>query len=172
MFLRLVHLTRYDYSEPVSFAPHAIYLRPRESPRLRMHHYALEVAPTARRIATHDALDNALDWAFFAPEDPGTRLEFRSELLVETLDSHPLDFFLKPSALTYPFTYDAAEKAALVSCLALRADSPPPAFLRTWLDQQLPEPPAQTVPYLMALTTVIQRALTYTQREEQAIQSA
>ncbi|MGH7945287.1 MAG: transglutaminase family protein [Opitutaceae bacterium] len=172
MFLRLVHLTRYDYSEPVSFAPHALYLRPRERPRLRVHHYALEVSPTARRIATHDALDNAVDWAFFAPEDPATRLEFRSELLVETLDSNPLDFFLKPSALTFPFNYDAAEHAALVPCLTLRADSPAPEFLRDWLDQQLPAPPTETVPYLMALTAAVQRALVYTPRNEQGIQSA
>jgi|SRR5687768_17833253 len=172
MFLRLVHLTRYDYPEPVSFAPHALYLRPRETSRLRLHHYALEVSPTARRIATHDALDNAVDWAFFAPETPATRLEFRSELLVETLTTNPLDFFLKPSALTFPFNYDAVEEPALTLCLMPRTDSPAPELLRDWLDQQLPHPPTETVPYLMALTTAVQRALVYTPRKEQLIQSA
>jgi transglutaminase-like putative cysteine protease len=67
MFIRLAHISRYDYSEPVSFAPHALYLRPRETPRQRLHHFALEISPAARRIATNDPLDNALDWAFFAP---------------------------------------------------------------------------------------------------------
>jgi transglutaminase-like putative cysteine protease len=172
MFLRLVHLTRYDYPEPVSFAPHALYLRPREAPGLRLHHYALEISPMARRIATNDALDNAVDWVFFAPETPATRLEFRSELLVETLRSDPLDFFLKPSALTFPFHYDAAEYTVLTPCLAPRDDSPAPEFLRDWLDQQLPRPPTETVPYLMALTKLVQRALTYRPRKEQVIQSA
>jgi transglutaminase-like putative cysteine protease len=172
MFLRLVHLTRYDYSEPVSFAPHALYLRPRQSPRQRLHHYALEVTPTARRIATYDPLDNALDWAFFAPETPGSKLEFRSELVVETLDSNPFDFYLKPSALTFPFTYDAAEHAALAPCLTPRADSPAPEFLRDWLDQRLPAPPRETVPYLMALNTAVQRALVYTRRDEPGVQSS
>src|SRR5262245_44343914 len=172
MFLRLVHLTRYDYSQPVSFAPHALYLRPRETPRQRLHHFALEITPTARRIATNDPLDNALDWAFFAPENPATKLEIRSELLVETLDANPFDFFLKPTALTFPFNYDAAEQNALAPCLTPRLDSPASEVLQDWLRQHLPTPPTETVPYLMALNTAIQRALAYTRREEQGIQSA
>jgi transglutaminase-like putative cysteine protease len=172
MFLRLVHLTRYDYSEPVSFAPHALYLRPRETSRQRLHHFALEVTPTARRIATTDPLDNALDWAFFAPENPATKLEFRSELMVETLDSNPFDFFLKPTALTFPFQYDAAEHTALLPCLTPRLDSPDPGVLHAWLRQHLPSPPTETVPYLIALNTAVQRTLSYTRRDEQGIQPA
>lgn len=172
MFIRLVHLTCYDYSEPVSFAPHALYLRPRETPRQRLHHFALEISPTARRIATTDPLDNALDWAFFAPETPATKLEFRSELMVETLDTDPLDFFLKPTALTFPFNYDATELKALAPCLTPRTDSPAPERLRAWLVQHLPSPPSETVPYLIALNLAVQRALTYNERDEQQIQSA
>ena len=55
MFLRLTHLTRYDYSQPVAFAPHALYLRPRETPRQRLHDFKLDVTPAPRRIATRDA---------------------------------------------------------------------------------------------------------------------
>ncbi len=172
MFLRLVHLTRYEYSSPVSFAPHALYLRPRESPRQRLHDFRIEISPTARRIATNDPLDNALDWAFFAPETPATRLEFRTELMVETLDTNPFDFFLKPTALTFPFTYDAAEKTALLPTLTPRADSPRPEVLRGWLDQNLPSPPAETVPFLIALNGAVHRTLRYTRREEQGVQSA
>ena len=172
MFLRLVHLTRYDYSEPVSFAPHSLYLRPRETSRQRLHHFSLEVTPTARRIATKDTLDNALDWALFAPVYPATNLEFRSELMVETLDANPFDFFLKPTALTFPFSYDTAEQIALTPCLTLRADSPPSEVQRAWLEQHLSSDPTETVPYLMALNTTVQRALTYTRRDEQGIQSA
>src|ERR1044072_3009372 len=112
MFIRLKHLTRYEYSEPVSFAPHALYLRPRETPRQRLHEFSLQISPAARRIATNDPLDNALDWAYFAPENPGTKLEFRSELMVETLDANPFDFFLRPTALTFPFAYDPADRVA------------------------------------------------------------
>ena len=172
MFLRLAHLTRYEYSAPVSFAPHALYLRPRETPRQRLHHFALEITPSARRIATNDPLDNALDWVFFAPETPASKLEIRTELMVETLDTNPFDFFLKPTALTFPFTYEPAERMALTPTLTPRADSPAPEALRAWLSEHLPSPPAETVPFLMALNTAVQRGLTYTRREEQGIQSA
>ena len=172
MFLRLVHFTRYEYSAPVSFAPHALYLRPRETPRQRLHDFRLEITPAARRIATTDPLDNALDWAYFAPETPAARLEIRSELMVETLDANPFDFFLKPTALSFPFTYDPAERAALTPCLTPRPDSPPPEVLRAWLDQHVPSPPAETVPFLMALNRAVHGTISYVRREEQGIQSA
>ncbi len=171
MFLRLTHLTRYDYSQPVTFAPHAVYLRPRETPRQRLHNFELTIAPAARCVATNDPLDNALDWAYFAATGPATRLEFRSELLVETLDANPFDFFLKPSALAFPFSYDAAERVALAPCLALRADTVK-APLETWLAQNLPTPPRETVSWLIALNSAVHRALAYTRRDEPGVQSA
>jgi transglutaminase-like putative cysteine protease len=172
MFIRLTHLTRYDYSQPVTFAPHALYLRPRETSRQRLHHFALEISPGPRRVATNDAHDNALDWAFFAPENPAARLEFRSEMLVETLDANPFDFFLSPGALNFPFAYDEAERVALGPCLAPRPDSPAPGVLRDWLMARLPAPPLETVPFLMALNSAVHRALTYAPRDEPGIQSA
>ena len=105
MFFRISHLTRYDYSAPVTFAPHALYLRPRESARQRVQDFSLMVSPApARNIATADAEDNALDWAYFAPDAFAHVLEFRTEFLVETLDAKPFDFFLKPSATQFPVT--------------------------------------------------------------------
>jgi transglutaminase-like putative cysteine protease len=172
MFLRLVHLSRYECSEPVSFAPHALYLRPRDTPRQRVHHFELEINPTARRVTTIDPFDNAVDLAFFAPENPTTRLEFRSELLVETLDSNPLDFYLKPTALNFPFRYDAADERSLAPYLEMRVDSPAPQLLRDWFESHLAAPPRETVPFLMALNSAVQGALVYTPRNEQAIQSA
>ena len=172
MFIRLTHRTRYDYSQPVSFAPHALYLRPRETSRQRLHNFTLEITPPARRVATNDAHDNALDWAFFAPDPSATRLEFRSELLVETLDANPFDFFLSSSAVTFPFVYDPADRVALTPCLTPRPDSPAPTVLRDWLARQLSAPPTETVPFLTALNTAVHRALTYAPREQPGIQSA
>ncbi|MBL9188584.1 MAG: transglutaminase family protein [Opitutaceae bacterium] len=170
MFLRLTHLTRYDYSAPVSFAPHALYLRPRESTRQRLHEFYLTISPAARRIATNDPLDNALDWAFFAPDTLSSQLEFRSELMVETLDENPFDFFLRPSASDFPFAYDPAERIALAPSLALRAETRPDD-LRAWLANHLPAPPSGTVPFLIALNGAVQRALSYTRRDEPGIQT-
>lgn len=172
MFIRIKHLTRYAYSRPVSFAPHALYLRPRENQRQRLHDFSLEIAPAARRIATNDPLDNALDWAFFTDESPTTRLEIHTQLMVETLDANPFDFFLKPEAMKFPFRYDAAEQIGLAPCLQPRADSPAPGVLQGWLAEHLLTPPEETLPFLSALNAAVHAALGYVRRDEEGIQSA
>jgi transglutaminase-like putative cysteine protease len=170
MFLRIVHVTRYDYSQPVTFAPHAIYLRPRESPRQRLHRFDLTLSSPARRIATNDPEGNALEWAYFDAATSAPTLEFRAESLVETLDGNPFDFFLKPSALTFPFSYDDAERTILGPYLALPHGSDP-AQLRAWLYTHLSAPPTDTVTFLSALNPAVKNALTYTVREEPGIQT-
>jgi transglutaminase-like putative cysteine protease len=170
MFLRLSHRTRYDYSSPVSFAPHALYLRPRESSRQRVQDFSLTVTPApVRDVATNDAEDNALDWLYFAPDTVATALEFRTEFLVETLDENPFDFFLKPSASGFPFAYDPAERVTLASCLTLPAE---PAPLRAWLAKNLPTPPRETVAFLSALNAAVRASLVYSHRDEPGIQTA
>ncbi len=170
MFLRISHLTRYDYSSPVSFAPHALYLRPRESPRQRVQDFSLTVTPAAdRHVSTADAEDNALDWVYFAPDTLAATVEFRTEFLVETLDANPFDFFLKPSASSFPFTYDPAERTTLASSLRCTA---PAAPLRAWLDQHLPSPPRETLALITALNSALRASLVYTRRDEPGIQSA
>ena len=172
MFLRISHLTRYDYSSSVSFAPHALYLRPRETSRQRVHNFTLAVTPTpTRMVATTDAEDNVLDWAYFAPDALSTTLELRTEFLVETLDANPFDFFLKPGASTFPIVYDATERLTLSSCLV----TPLPATviaLREWLKKNLPSPPHDTLAFLTALNAAVRSSLVYSRRDEPGIQSA
>lgn len=170
MFLRISHLTRYDYSSPVSFAPHALYLRPRESARQRVHDFTLRVSPDpARLITTHDAEDNALDWLYFDAATQSSTLEFCSEFLVETLDTNPFDFFLKPAATQFPFAYEPVERATLAPSLACATA---PESLGDWLAHHLPSPPADTVDLLAALNSAVRASLTYTRRDEPGIQAA
>ena len=170
MFRRIIHLTRYDYTQPVSFAPHAIYLRPRETPRQRLHSFELTLSLPARRVPTSDAEGNALEWAYFDAATIAPRLEFRSEFLVETLDANPFDFFLKPAALTFPFAYDPTERYALAPCLVLPAGSDE-GQLRAWLGTHLPAPPADTVQFLSALNLAVRQSLAYSRRDEPGIQT-
>lgn len=171
MFLRLTHVTGYTYSQPVTFTPHALYLRPRESSRQRLHEFSLQVSPAARCVATNDPLDNALDWAYFTSDVPSPQLQFRSELMVETLGSNPFDFFLKPSAITYPFSYDTAEAVALAPCLATLHD-PDATGLRRWLAESVASLPTETVPLLSALNQAVYQRLRYNRRDEPGIQPA
>lgn len=170
MFLRISHLSRYEYSEAVSFAPHELYLRPADSPRQRLHQFSLTISPEARRIATADPLDNAVDWAYFPVTASAQRLEFHSDLLVETLEPNPFDFFLRPAAVTFPFRYEPVEARALAPCLIARADTPL-ADLQGWLDRELHPRPAETVTLLTGLVAAVHRFVRYTRRDEEGIQS-
>ncbi len=170
MFLRVTHHTRYDYSSPVTFAPHALYLRPRETPRQHLHSFSLSVSPAARRIPTGDAEDNALEWAYFSADTFASVLEIHSEFLVETHDTNPFDFFLLPAALHFPFAYDDTERHALAPCLILPRGSEE-SQLRAWLAQHLPAPPPDTIGYLSALNTAVRRTLAYRRRDEPGIQT-
>ncbi len=170
MFLRVTHVTRYDYSQPVSFAPHALYLRPRETPRQKLHSFELTLAPVARRIATNDAEDNALDWAYFDATTRSATLELRSDFLVETLDANPFDFFLKPGAFNAPFAYDNAEAYALGPCFAAPHGTDR-AQLDAWLATHFAAPPRDTIAFLTALNSAVRASLAYTRRDEPGIQT-
>jgi transglutaminase-like putative cysteine protease len=169
MFLRISHLSRYEYSKSVGFDAHALYLRPRETTRQRLHNFALTISPTARVVATSDMQENPLDWAYFPIETRASVLEFRTEFMVETLDANPFDFLLKPTALTFPFTYDFAEKFVLAPCLSAPLD---PAPLQAWLAQHLPHPPTETVSFVTELNAAVNRSLIYNRRDVPGIQSS
>jgi transglutaminase-like putative cysteine protease len=171
MFIRATHLTRYTYSQPVSFAPHALYLRPRETARQRLHQFNLTLTPEAKLVSTGDPSGNALDWAYYPPATVSELLEIRTEFLVETLDSNPFDFFLAPSASAFPFDYSPNERFALAPALT----PPSPAsvlFLQTWLAQYLPCTPQDTLTLLTALNTGVHSSLRYNRRDEPGIQTA
>jgi transglutaminase-like putative cysteine protease len=171
MFLRATHLTRYTYSQPVSFAPHALYLRPRETPRQRLHNFTLTLTPAAKIVSTGDASENALDWAYYPPTTLATTYDIHTAFLVETLDTNPFDFFLAPAATAFPFAYSPAEQFALAPALTPPAAEATPLLL-AWLSQHLPSRPGDTLALLTALNVAVKNSLRYNRRDEPGIQSA
>jgi transglutaminase-like putative cysteine protease len=167
MILRVSHLTRYDYAQEVGFSPHALYLRPRESPLHRLRNFRFNISPQARLVTTLDSHDNTLVWAHFW--DRASALNIRTEFEIETLDTNPFDFLLKVAAAKFPFTYDAEDRFALSPYLMPPYDATQQA-LRGWLAEQLPDAPKETVPFLTALNTRLYETISYTRREEDGIQ--
>ncbi len=167
MKLRVSHFTHYAYSEPVSFSPHLIYLRPRETPQQRLHTFSLNISPTAKVYPIRDAHDNTLSWAHF-PE-AARELMIHAAFEVESLVSNPFDFILETAAIRFPFTYRPADHFALAPYLA-----PPFAETRTalsrWLDEHFANRPTETVPMITALNQLIFATLRYQRREEHGIQ--
>jgi transglutaminase-like putative cysteine protease len=171
MFIRATHLTRYTYSQRVSFAPHALYLRPRETARQRLHEFNLTLTPEAKLVATEDPSGNALTRAYYPPTTVSNILEIRTEFLVETLDENPFDFLLDATASTFPFAYTPNERFALAPALTPPAPATIP-LLKTWLAQHLPAAPRDPIAFLAALNTGVQNSLRYNRRDEAGIQPA
>ena len=167
MKLHVSHLTRYDYAESASFSPHMLYLRPRETPLLRVNSFGFNITPEAKLVWTRDSHDVLLTWAYFW--EPAAALNVRSEFEVETFDANPFDFLLKDYAIKFPLAYEPLEKFNLAPYLAPPFDETQ-AALRNWLDEHFVDRPVETVPFLSALNALLRSTLRYTRRDERGIQ--
>ncbi len=169
MRLSITHTTTYHYTAPVSLSPHLLYLRPRESTRLRLHNYELVCTPTATLQKVRDPMDNDMLWARFPASSAEVTIAMKAD--VETFDTNPFDFVLKDYAIPFPFTYEPVFDFALAPYLA-----PPFAktqkLLRAWLKAHFTNRPKDTVTFITELNSLIFNTLGYTRREEPGIQSS
>lgn len=169
MKLSITHITRYDYDREVSFGPHLLYLRPRESPQLRVDSFSLSLEPAARLHWMRDDFDNFTGSAHFA--STASVLAIGSHCGVETSDRSPFDFVLRDYAINFPFDYEPLHRQNLAAYLGLpvAADQ---AQLRAWVRQRMPETVHDTVGWLVALNRTIFTSLHYARRDKPGIQSA
>lgn len=130
--LKINHLTQYEYEQPVSFGPHQLLLRPREGHDIRIEHSALNITPEAVIKWHRDSYDNSVAMVTF--QQPATTLRIISKVIIQHYDERPLDFIVATQAVNFPFTYDPAERVALLPyTLSMYPDDVP--LMRSWLQQ-------------------------------------
>lgn len=167
MKLRVSHLSRYEYAQSVSFSPHALYLRPRETPLLRVSRFKFNISPNAKVSHAVDAFDNAMYWAHFW--DSANALNIRTEFEIETLETNPFDFLLRADAARFPFAYNAYERYVLAPYLA--QPSPPAAgAIASWLQTHQATRPTETLSLLSELNRALTNAVSYRARAHGAPQ--
>ncbi|MDE1171323.1 MAG: transglutaminase family protein [Verrucomicrobium sp.] len=168
MRLRIRHHTVYRYAEAVSFGPHHLMLRPREGHERVIESSRLLVSPAHTLRWRSDAYGNSVAIADFST--PSEVLQVESEVVVRQLVSNPFDFLLDPHAVSFPFSYDAGERADLEPCLEpLYPDEA--EIVRDWLDAAAPAPPVETLAFLDALNQAMRRDFQYQRREEPGVQT-
>jgi transglutaminase-like putative cysteine protease len=168
-FAHLSHRTRYAYDRAVNLGPHIVRLHPAPHCRTPVTAYALRVSPATHYIHwQQDPLANRLARLVFT--QPCTEFEVSVDMSVELTDFNPFDFFLDPSANSYPFAYSAADQLALAPYRQIDAQDPSTAHLNAML-QALDRRPQDTMNFLIALNQRVHQGVQYQVRHESGVQT-
>ncbi len=167
--IRITHTTDYLYSEPVTFGPHRVMVRPREGHDVHIESSRFRIDPQPSLRWLRDTYGNSIAVASF-PE-PGTSLHIFSEVVVQHYNQNPEDFIIDPEAVAYPFRYGMDEQPELIP---YRLSSYPQdsAVMREWLLQYyIPGQLVGTFDLLSNLNRAIFETFTYQRREEEGVQT-
>src|ERR1043165_2656537 len=119
----LLHRSHYKYDRPVSHAPHLVRLRPAPHCRTPILSYALNISPKKHFINwQQDPFSNYI--ARLAFPEKTTELLVEVNLVAEMSVFNPFDFFLEPSAETFPFQYEPGLRKELAPFLETASTTP------------------------------------------------
>ena len=167
--LQIDHVTEYRFSSDVTFLPHRLLLRPRESHGLHIASSTLEISPAHRIRWQRDALDNSL--AVVSLTAPAASLQIASRIVIEHYDEEPLDFLVEDSAAFHPFEYGLAD-ADLLAPMRSLAWPDDRASVEGWLHGLgMGSIRVETFALLDQLNRTIPRDFVYQAREEPGVQS-
>ena len=160
------HRTSYEYDRRVILSPHTVRLRPAPHCRTTVSSYSLRIDPPDHFLNwQQDPHGNHLARAVF--QSPARRLGIEVDLVAEMTVINPFDFFLEPSAETFPFDYEPWLARDLRPCLETEAPGPELQKFLAAIDIG----PRRTVDFLVALNQQIERRIDYLTRMEPGIQT-
>lgn len=165
----LEHYTGYEFSRPVSVAPHTIRLRPAPHARTPIEAYTLDVSPKNHFINwQQDPFGNWVARLVFPEKTDHLRITVG--LVADMMVINPLDFFIEDYAERFPFTYEESLKADLAPYLRPVDDSD---SIEGWRAQlpEIGEDGMPTVTFLSQLNSAVQRDVGYSVRMEAGVQT-
>ena len=99
--IRIRHLTRYTYRQPVGLGPHTLRIRPRSGHDIRIETSKLEISPLATVKWHRDLYGNSVGVAMFS--ESSRTLSIQSEVVLHHFEVEPLDFVVDEAAVQFPF---------------------------------------------------------------------
>jgi transglutaminase-like putative cysteine protease len=162
------HTTIYRYGRPVQLGDHRLMLRPRDSHDLRLIETSLNLSPPASVRWNHDVFGNSIALASFTGRT--TELRIESILRLETFAVRRPAFQIAPEAMSYPFTYSAADRIDLGGLLDRQY---PDSADRTgfWAAGFVRGNPTNTLALLADLNIGVAARVSYQRREIEGTQS-
>ncbi|MGH8474397.1 MAG: transglutaminase family protein [Methylococcales bacterium] len=110
--IKIIHTTRYDYTEAVEFMTHKLHLRPREGHDIRIESSRLDISPSYKIRWERDIYGNCIALVDFF--EKSRTLEIDSGVVVQYYQEQPLEFAVNRSAIYYPFYYNPLEQIDLI----------------------------------------------------------
>ena len=167
--LTVRHATTYRYTRPVSFGPHRLMFRPRDSHDLRLVNTGLVIEPAASIRWLHDVFGNSIAIATF--DASADRLFFQNTIEVEHFGLPTGEAFpVEEHARSYPFSYATQELPDLVRTREPHYPDPDHA-VEMWAKRFVHERGiADTSEMLLAMTAAIQTDFLYERRYAVGVQ--
>jgi transglutaminase-like putative cysteine protease len=166
--LRIHHRTIYRYSQPVSFGPHRLILRPRESRDLRLISSNVTVAPAAAVTWAQDVFGNAVAIANFQTMADDLSIDAVAELELGAV-AWPV-FDIAAAAIFFPFQYSNDEWTDL-GALTIQQYPDPTQRLRDWARAFVSGNPTDTLALLKDLSAGVSAWISYQSRDDEGTQS-
>lgn len=166
--LTVRHATSYRYAKPVSFGPHRLMLRPRDSHDLRLVGAELSLSPPGEIHWMHDVFGNSVTQVEFA--QPSSELLIVSTLHIERFGLAQPVFPIAPEAQMYPFVYSASDRSDLGRLLD-RHYPDSRGLVDEWARRFVTEQPMSTYNLLSNMNGAIRSEFSYAERYEEGTQS-
>jgi transglutaminase-like putative cysteine protease len=166
--LNVRHATTYRYARPVSFGPHRLMLRPRDSHDLRLVGAELTLSPPGLTRWMHDVFGNSVALVEFSA--PGQMLSITSTLRIERYGMEP-QFPIAPEAEFYPFIYSSSDRVDL-GRLYEQHYADPDGILARWADSFVTARPMRTLDLLTNMNAALKPVITYAERHESGTQTS
>ncbi|MGH6627271.1 MAG: transglutaminase family protein, partial [Burkholderiaceae bacterium] len=166
----LNHITHYRYDRPVNLGPQVIRLRPAPHCRSNIISYSIKVEPAGHFINwQQDPFSNYLTRLVFL--EKAQEFKVTVDLVVEMSVYNPFDFFLEPSAETFPFQYSEAQAQELAPYLATEPLTPRVQAYLDKIDRQFTQAKGRTIDFLVGVNQMLQHDVKYLIRMEPGVQT-
>ncbi|RTL93815.1 transglutaminase family protein [Ancylobacter aquaticus] len=166
--LTVRHVTQYSYANPVTFQPHRLMLRPRDSHDLRLVGADIALFPHGNIRWMHDVFGNSVAVVDFL--EPSNELNIESVLTLERYGLGGLDFEIEESATSYPFVYSPDDRIDLGRMLDPHHPDPH-GELESWAKGFVAARPTDTMALLTDINNSIHKGFSYNLRFEEGTQT-
>ena len=165
----LYHKTTYTFDRLVGLSPHEIRLRPAAHCRTPILSYSLRIQPSKHFLNwQQDGYGNWVARVVFP--DKARELVVEVDLVADMTVINPFDFFVEPSAETFPFLYSEQVARELAP---FREVEPAGPLLSAWIERARKEllsaGPTKTVDLLVELNRRLAQQIKYIVRMEHGV---